>query len=106
MAELLSFVCTSLFTKSISSQFYIMHPRKCFVCTNKDSHLEGKCIIADYGLNSQKYSGWLLPKGSALVLNEFVITKQGVFFSAYTRISADFPRIFYPPEISTNLGRK
>ncbi len=31
---------------------------------------------------------------------------QGGFFSTYRRISADFPRIFDPPEISTNLGRK
>ncbi len=32
--------------------------------------------------------------------------EQGGFFSAYRRISADFPQIFYPPEISSNLGRK
>ncbi len=32
--------------------------------------------------------------------------EQGGFFSAYRRISADFPRIFDPPEISPNLGRK
>ena len=30
---------------------------------------------------------------------------QGVFFSAYWRISAFFTRIFDPPEIRTNLER-
>ena len=32
--------------------------------------------------------------------------RQGGFFSAYRRIPANFPRIFDPLEIGTNLGRK
>ncbi len=36
----------------------------------------------------------------------YQVVLQGGFFSAYRRISADFPRISDPLEISTNLGRK
>ncbi len=43
---------------------------------------------------------------SDISVAQYSLLSQGGFFSAYRRISADFPRILDPPEISTNLGRK